>query len=610
MPLSSPFPLYMFQFDTPVLRSVLQAHPDGLPDGLPGSAAALADTYDRLFPLLESALWTGDDAAFDARLAQYQALFREQQALIDATGARAQHHFLIGIPVADRPAHLRQCLESILQLCRLYGYGGQDEAGRYARIEVVVSEDSRESRHAAAHRALIEAYRAQGLRVVHFDLPEQYALLQSIPEPARRAVVRLLTDQPAERFYQKGQAANRNLCILKMRQCAPGTGRTLYYLVDSDQAFLVNRQTAEGEVAVPALNYFYSIDRIFRTTDIRVLSGKLVGDPPVSPAVMAANFLDDTLAFLERIAACEARAPCSFHGQATPLPGDAAYHDMAKLFGFAAQTPAFGYRCPLPEPHDHAACLDGFTDRLRAFFFGEHPTRRTGFRYAGDLTALTPARTIYPGNTVVDEAGLRYIIPFGHLRLRMSGPTAGRLIQAEIGARFATANLPMLHRRIAADDTRDEFRPGVIEGPDAAIDISNEFERQFFGDLMLFSVVAWLETRDLEALSDAEAVAATVARVESGLLALYAEKRDAVNARLEALDRWLDTAPAGLCGEPACDRFRRFRRDLAANFGAGSAAWRQIGDPAHRAMRRGQIVDALTHYRAERAAWDKLVRPA
>jgi len=127
---------------------------------------------------------------------------------------------------------------------------------------------------------------------------------------------------------------------------------------------------------------------------------------------------------------------------------------------------------------------------------------------------------------------------------------------------------------------------------------------------MLFSVVAWLETRDLEALSDAEAVAATVARVESGLLALYAEKRDAVNARLEALDRWLDTAPAGLCGEPACDRFRRFRRDLAANFGAGSAAWRQIGDPAHRAMRRGQIVDALTHYRAERAAWDKLVRPA
>jgi len=49
--------------------------------------------------------------------------------------------------------------------------------------------------------------------------------------------------------------------------------------------------------------------------------------------------------------------------------------------------------------------------------------------------------------------------PVRHLRLRMSGPTAGRLIQAEIGDRFASANLPMLHRRTAADDVQDEFRP-------------------------------------------------------------------------------------------------------------------------------------------------------
>lgn len=597
----------MSRFDTPVLRSLLRAHPDWLPGGPPDSAATLVDAYDRLYPQLESRLWAADDAAFDDGLAHYQALFREQQALIDATGVRAQHRFVIGIPVADRPAHLRQCLESILQLCRLYGYGGRDADGRYAGVEVIVAEDSREPRHVAAHRALVEAYREQGLKVAHFDLPEQYALLQAIPEPARRQVERLLTDQPAERFYQKGQAANRNLCILKMRQRAPDKGHALYYLVDSDQAFLVNRQTAAGEAVVPALNYFYYIDRIFRTADVRVLSGKLVGDPPVSPAVMAANFLDDALAFLDRIAACDPQSPCGFHRQAAALPGDAAYHDLAQLFGFAAQTPAFDYRCPLPQPHDHAACLAGFADRLRAFFFGEHPTRRTGFRYAGDFAALAPARTIYPGNTVVDDEGLRYIIPFGHLRLRMSGPTAGRLIQAEIGARFATANLPMLHRRIAADDTRDEFRPGVVEGPDAAVDISNEFERQFFGDLMLFSVADWLKTRTLDALTDADAVAATVARVEDELLGLYAGKRDAVNARLGDLDRWLDAVPEGLDDSLALARIRQFRRDLAANFGADSTAWRQIGDPAHRAARRVQIVDALTRYRAERAAWDRLV---
>jgi len=35
---------------------------------------------------------------------------------------------------------------------------------------------------------------------------------------------------------------------------------------------------------VYALNYFHAIDRIFRTTDTLMLTGKMVGDPPVSPS--------------------------------------------------------------------------------------------------------------------------------------------------------------------------------------------------------------------------------------------------------------------------------------------------------------------------------------
>ena len=62
-------------------------------------------------------------------------------------------------------------------------------------------------------------------------------------------------------------------------------------MVDSDQSFCVNRQTEAGEETVYALNYFYTIDKLFRSSDTLVLTGKLVGDPPVSPAVMAANFL-------------------------------------------------------------------------------------------------------------------------------------------------------------------------------------------------------------------------------------------------------------------------------------------------------------------------------
>ncbi|MEQ1661673.1 MAG: hypothetical protein ABL877_03165 [Thiobacillus sp.] len=561
------------------------------------------DQYDLLYPQIEQRMWQGDDAAFAHWLGRYQALFREQQALIDASDLREQHHFIIGIPVAGRPAHLRHCLDSILQQCHLFGYGGQDAGGRYAKFTVIVSEDSRDAEHRAQHQALVAEYCDKGLSVVHYDLPEQVQLLQAIPDTERAQLGRLLTTQPADRFYQKGQAANRNLCYLKMRQLTQDTARTLYYLVDSDQLFLVNRQTAEGERAYPALNYFYTLDRIFRTQPVSVLTGKLVGDPPVSPAVMAANFLDDVTAFLQRIATLDSHAACSFHPQNVPLPDDAAYHDLASRFGFDAPTQAVDYRCPLEGAHDHAACLSTFSARLHNFFFGEHLTRKTGFRYAGSSLALSPARTIYPGNTIVNFEGLKTIIPFGHLRLRMSGPTAGRLIQAEIGSRFASVNLPMLHKRTIAD-AQDAFRPGV-EQHNAAIDISDEFERQFFGDLMLFSVVAWLKDHRLDDLSDSTQLDTVVEQVEAGLLVDYADKHRAVNDRREALERWLDARP-GWPDPSTHARLTQFLRNIAANFGDASPAWTQIQSAAHRQQRRQQIVDALRHYRRERDAWDRL----
>jgi len=599
----------MSRSDPPVLRTLLDEQPSILaevPDLAAIPAGELIGLYDRLYPQVEQRMWAAPSPAFESWLALYQSLFREQQGLIEQDGQGLQHHFLIGIPVAGRPAHLRTCLESIHQQCVLYGYGGQDADGRTARVTVIVAEDSREPRHVEAHQKLVEEYHGKGLQVVHFDLPEQYRLLQAIPETERRQVERLLTTQPAERFYQKGQAANRNLCYLKMRQLTQDRDRTLYYLVDSDQSFLVNRQTASGEQQVAALNYFYYIDRIFRTTDVRMLTGKLVGDPPVSPAVMAANFLDDVAAFLAQISTREPHGTCSFHAEAAALPADAAYHDMAKLFGFDAQADHYDYRCPLTGAHDHMACLERFADRLHAFFFGEHLTRRTGFHYTGSFMDLSPARTIYPGNYIVDFGGLKYIIPFGHLRLRMSGPTAGRLIQAEIGARFASTHLPMLHGRTVTADLQAEFRPGVERQPDDAIDISDEFERQFFGDLMLFTVVAWLKENDLAGLSEAARLKPVVDRVENELLEVYAAKHRAVNDRIAELELWLAAPPHGWQGAPALDKLAAFLRNMRSNFGDASPAWRQIQSRAHRDARKRQIIDALANYRDERAAWDAL----
>lgn len=248
--------------------------------------------------------------------------------------------------------------------------------------------------------------------------------------------------------------------------------------------------------------------------------------------------------------------------------------------------------------------MQTFATRLNAFFFGEHLTRKTVYQPSAEPLALTPARTVYPGNYIVNFAGLKYIIPFGHLRLRMSGPTAGRLIQAEIGARFATVNLPMLHQRTTEADVG--FRPGVEHQAHTAIDISNEFERQFFGDLMLFTVVAFLKQHTLSQLTDTNAVQAVMEQVEAELLSLYSSKHAAVNAQVETLSRWLQDLPTNWQTSPALPHIRTFLANLRHNFSPQAVAWQQIQDAAHRTQRKQQMLAALATYQEERAAWDQL----
>ena len=572
-----------------------------------GDTDALIELYERCYPLLEQAMWSGD-SGFHERLAHYQALFREQEALIAQRGDDTRHRFILSIPIADRPPHLRACLESIYQVCSLYDYGGR-RSGVWDKIQVIVAEDSRDESNIRRHEELVAEYRQKGLQVVHLAQAEQYQLLHALPPHTREKLGHLLTTQAKDRFYLKGQAANRNLSYLKFLQLTVDKRRTLYYLVDSDQSLCVNRPARAGDEAVHTLNYFHYIDWIFRSTDTCVLTGKMVGDTPVSPSVMVANFLDDVSAFFTRLATLRGAQACQFHGAAQPRAGDAAYHDMARLFGFENQPSPFPYACRLQGEHDHAACLADFSQRLDAFFFGEHLTRKTWFAYGQGFTRLTPARTIYPGNYVVNYAGLKYIIPFGHLRLRMSGPTAGRLIAAEIGERFASCNLPNLHRRTTAAGLDDDFRPGV-ELAQQGIDLSNEFERQFFGDLMLFATETLLKRADVRQPFPRAEVEAAVAEKEAELLALYLQKRDAIVAKVRQLRDLVFTAGHWWLPAPeltgALGQVRAFLANIERNFGEHAAAWRQIQSAAHRAERRRQIVEALMNYRAERDAWDSL----
>lgn len=559
--------------------------------------------YDRVYPELEKMLWSCSD--FDGLLEIYQALFREQESIIQQSGEDDRYEFILSIPIADRPEHLRNCLESIYQLCLLYGYGGQYN-GVFNKIRVIVAEDSKHQINIDRDIELAEHYSNKGLQVIHFGLAEQYALLQQLPESSRQQLGSILTSQPADEFFLKGQAANRNLSYLKFLQLSHNQQRTLYYLVDSDQSFLVNRLSGTKEVFVAALNYFYYINRIFSHTDTLMLTGKLVGDPPVSPSVMAANFLDDVIAFLQKMSDYNPQDACQFHQQPEQIPGDAAYHDMAKLFGFENESSSFEYLCRLTGAHNNRDCLNDFCSRLNDFFYGEHLTRKTGFKYDGNFDALSPARTIYPGNYIVNYAGLKYIIPFGDLRFRMSGPTAGRLIQAELGPRFASANLPMLHRRTTEDEAVSDFRPGV-EQQSECIDLADEFERQFFGDLMLFSVIELLKQCSVVKPFEKEPVTQSVDKIENELLKLYQSKHAAVVQKNAQLFTMLQDADSWLQHDVAASSILGFINNIDLNFGKQSKAYhQQILSASHRQQRKQQIINALLDYRRQRDSWDQL----
>ncbi len=191
----------------------------------------------------------------------------------------------------------------------------------------------------------------------------------------------------------------------------------------------------------------------------------------------------------------------------------------------------------------------------------------------------------------------------------MSGPTAGRLIRAEIGERFASANLPMLHTRHLHDDEADQFRPGVEQG-DQNINLADEFERQFFGDLMLFTVARLTDGESYSRAFTPDAVSKAVDETGQELLGLYEEKHRDVqdrNARLKQLlndpQYWWHDHPQAA---EALSGVQRFIHNIDVNFGSASTAYQQIQDPRHREQRKQQIIRSLLTYRESRDAWDQL----
>ena len=557
---------------------------------------------------LEERLWQN---GFDeSRLADYQAAFRRLEDLI-AAGTDDRHNFVIVIPVADRPQHLRSCLDSLLELCRTFGYGGM-ENGRYRKIAVVIADDSRDPAYIAGNKELADEFSGLGIATRHFDQDTQFDLVDSVRRAEGSDLGRVLGTAGRDAFGHKGQGVMRNIAYLEAGRHEADSERVLFYSIDSDQEFKVKVTTAQGDRNVCAVNFFYRLDEIFTATDAAVLTGKVVGDPPVSAAAMIGNFLDDVIGFLRRMAVGDSNSaagsgPCCHHRSASSDAGDAAYHDMADLFGFRAAGDAYDYRCTLEGAHTDADCFAHFAARLNSFFYGEHPTRLSFYCHATDaLRSVVPARTVYAGNYVFRPQALEYFIPVAALRLRMSGPTLGRLIRAEIGDRFVAANLPMLHKRTVEATRKSEFRPGIHTAAQS-IDLSGEFERQFYGDVMLFSMERLTALGFPQQPVSDDVVTGTMDDVRAEMLQRYNAKHDVIVEKLELLTGLLQ-APGSWWNESprhagAIEDFKAFAANVARNFGEAAVTYGRINSPANWSRWRADLLEAALRYPDDRRSW-------
>lgn len=547
----------------------------------------------------------------DSLIGWYHLLFQEMESHIALTGRDTRHKFVIIIPVADRPQHLRNCLNSLLDLCLAFHYGGFQNH-KFNKLSVIIADDSKHTNNILANREVSHYFNNHGLETLYFGQDEQLEQIDQLTTENRKSLSGILGSFDRSTFYHKGPSLMRNIVYLKLNKMSKQEENLLFYFVDSDQEFRARVHSDNGDKDIYTINYFYELDRIFSSNDVSVLTGKVVGDPPVSPSVMTGTFLDDIIAFLLKMTESAAGHSCQFHQATRHNANEAAYHDMANLFGFTPSTDTYRYNCTLGGKHDNSHCFSDFSGKLNQFFYGEHPTRKSYFSHEADFHSTTPARTVYTGNYIFNKNGLSHFIPFASLKLRMAGPVLGRLIRSELKDQFVSANLPMLHNRTVEKTGQSEFRLGIERQADN-IDLSGEFERQFFGDVMLFTIEKLAETGYPMQMPAKAFIVQALSTTEENILRQYTEKRTEILGKLEQLkiifsnkDNWWNQSKAL---EPATENFNLFINNIENNFGHDSRCYSLINSAAHRKKRNDEILDAIMRYREDRKSWGSALAP-
>jgi hypothetical protein len=193
----------------------------------------------------------------------------------------------------------------------------------------------------------------------------------------------------------------------------------------------------------------------------------------------------------------------------------------------------------------------------------------------------------------------------------MAGPVLGRILQTELGDRFISANLPLNHRRTLSETRLSEFRSGVARHRHQ-IDLSGEFERQFFGDVMLFTIKKLIEAGFPEAHLAKETIKQAVVQTEIEIRRIYQSKQSQIITSIESLNKlinnrnnWWFKLPRSL---DAIKNLNQFMVNIDNNFGEAASSYRLINDKTHCENRCLEITRAISQYPEDRNRWLEILK--
>jgi hypothetical protein len=195
----------------------------------------------------------------------------------------------------------------------------------------------------------------------------------------------------------------------------------------------------------------------------------------------------------------------------------------------------------------------------------------------------------------------------------MAGPALGRLLKSTLKEKFVSANLPMLHHRTVDDTGTSEFRPGVKQ-TESSISLGDEFIRQFYGDVMLFSIAELAGNGFPRTVIGAEKIRQEINRQHDAILGNYADKHEIIMALMQQLqtivsdDRqwWHNDNERGSDTRTAINDIQYFLDNIKNNFSQDSAARQILNDKAHAEVMLDKLVDEINRLPGQLDYWQLL----